>query len=71
MPSMTLTVSANDWPDYRKYFLLAYPNNTTMSDAEWVQHKILTFALSAYKKGLNVEFYNNSPEYNEKIIRVI
>lgn len=76
MPSVTFTIPNDKYEDYKKYFLIAYPNQTNepddpvhMNDDQWIKHRIFLFAKNAYKRGKREEYESeNEPTYDEDII---
>lgn len=74
---MTLSIENAKWPDFKKYFLMTYPNQTknaanALSDDEWVFYRIFLFARGAYEKGFNQEFAEqNIPPIDKDIIKQV
>jgi len=74
MPQFTLSVSETNWPEYKKYFLMAYPNQTLdsdnpLTDDQWIRHRIFLFAKGAYQKGKRQEFdAQNEPDFVDDIV---
>lgn len=74
MPEITLTVPDTKWEEYKKYFLMAYPNQAEnlsepLTDNQWIKHRIFLFAKGAYKRGKRQEFdEQNEPVFDEEII---
>jgi len=61
MPSFTINCPADKWPDAKRYFLLAAPNQTlnegeaNLSDDDWIKHKILLMIKGIVVKGKRIE----------------
>ena len=61
MASIVLTVQGAKWETFKKYFLIAHPNQThqmdvPMSDDDWIKHRIRLFAQNSYLRGLKNEY---------------
>lgn len=74
---ITLSIDDAKWPDFKKYFLITHPNQTTgspspLSDDEWIFHRILLFARGSYEKGLAFDFAKqNPPPIDNEIINLL
>ena len=72
---MTFTVPDDKWEEYKKYFLIAYPNQTLdtdnpLTDNQWIRYRTLLFAKGAYKRGKRQEFdEQNEPAFDEDIVQ--
>jgi len=62
MAQMTITIPDKDYKDYKKYFLMAYPNQTQdendpvkMNDDDWMAHRIFLFVKNGYLRGKRAE----------------
>ncbi len=70
MPQITLSVPDAKWPEYKKYFLIAFPKeDQSLTDEQWIKRRILMFAHGAYSIGREREFNeSNKPVINKDII---
>jgi hypothetical protein len=72
---ITFKIPAAKWPTYKKYFLIAYPNQTlnegeaNLTDNQWVKYRIKLFAKNAYRRGKRIEWEEqNKPIYDPNVI---
>jgi len=78
MAQIIITIPDDKYDEYKKYFLIAYPNQTTdendpvkMTDDEWMAHKINLMAKNAYRKGKQAESDEQiKPVFDDNIISV-
>jgi len=79
MAQIIITIPDDKYDEYKKYFLIAYPNQTTdeedpvhMTDDDWMVHKINLMAKNAYRRGKQIENDELSkPVFDDNIISVI
>jgi hypothetical protein len=77
MPQIIFNIPDEKLEDYKKYFLMVYPNQTLdsdnpLTDNQWIKHRIFLFAIGAYKRGKQQEFENqNGPIFDEDIIQEV
>ena len=73
---VTYTIPDAKYPTFKKYFLIAYPNQTLepndpvhMTDDQWIKHRIWLFIKNGYKRGKREEFESkNESVYDEGIV---
>ena len=78
MAQIIITIPDDKYYEYKKYFLMTYPNQTTdekdpvhMTDDEWIVHKINLMAKNAYRKGKQAENDEQiKPVFDDNIISV-
>jgi hypothetical protein len=68
MPSMTITIPAEKYDDFKKYFLLAHPNSTEMSDGAWIRACIKRMVRTTCLRGLQKEHEQTMPTVIEDSI---
>jgi hypothetical protein len=76
MPSLIFTIPSEKYETFKKYFLIAYPNQTLdendpvpMTDDQWIKHKIFLFIKNGYKHGKRQEYEEqNEPTYDDGIV---
>ena len=77
MPTITLSIPDDKWPEFKKHFLITHPNQTLdlpepLSDKEWIFHRILLFARGAYEKGVRELFDATAePPIDKEIITIL
>jgi len=77
MPQIIFNIPDEKLEDYKKYFLMVYPNQTLdsdnpLTDNQWIKRRIFLFAVGAYKNGKQQEFESqNGPIFDEDIIQEV
>ena len=83
MPSMTISMPVAKYAEFKRLFLLTYPNNTAeidpanmhwnftppLTDDQWIKYRTMLFLWGAYTKAVQQEFdAQNEPVFDEDII---
>ena len=74
---ITLLIEDANWPEFKKFFLAAWPNQTIgtpqqISDDEWIAYRVLLFTRGSYEKGFIEDFNTqNQPNPNKLIVTLL